>query len=207
MEHLVVSEIAKHGYLAIFFLMILESACIPVPSEVVMVFGGALTAGVAIAGTNAHLNIFMVGLLGTLGNLIGAFIAYWVGRTGGRALVEKWGKYILLRHKDLDKAEVFFDKKGDLAVLIGRILPVVRTFISFPAGVAEMPQAKFALFTVIGSIPWTFALAYIGQALAGNWQSISKSSTLISAVFGIVIVALMIWWYVKRRSSLESAKS
>ncbi len=207
MENLIVSEIARHGYLAIFLLMILESACIPVPSEVVMVFGGALTAGVAIAGTNAHLNILTVGLLGTLGNLIGAFIAYWVGRTGGRTLVEKWGKYLLLRHKDLDKAELFFNKKGDLAVLIGRILPVVRTFISFPAGVAEMPQVKFAIFTVLGSIPWTFALAFIGQALAGNWQSISKSSTIISALFGIVIVAAIIWWYLKRRSTLANAKS
>ncbi len=204
MEHLVVSAIAQHGYIAIFLLMILESACIPVPSEVVMVFGGALTAGVAIAGTNTHLNILAVGLLGTLGNLIGAFIAYWVGRTGGRTLVERWGKYVLLRHKDLDKAEAFFIKRGELAVLVGRILPVVRTFISFPAGVAEMPQVKFGIFTVIGSLPWTFALAYLGQALAGNWQSISKSSTEISVIFGVLIVAAIVWWYAKRRASFRT---
>lgn len=204
MEHLIVSEISKHGYLAVFFLMVIESACIPIPSEAVMLFGGALAAGVTIAGATAHLNILIVALLGALGNLVGSIIAYWVGRTGGRALVERYGKYVLLRHKDLDKAEDFFNKHGDWAVLIGRVLPVVRTFISFPAGVAEMPQYKFALFTLLGSLPWTFALAYLGKALAGNWETVSKSSTPISVVFGVVIVGLIIWWYIKRRQSIGS---
>lgn len=204
MEHLIVSEISKHGYLAVFLLMVLESACIPIPSEAVMLFGGALAAGVTIAGANVHLNILTVAILGAVGNLVGSLIAYWVGRTGGRSLVERYGKYILLRHKDLDKAEEFFNKRGEWAVLIGRILPVVRTFISFPAGVAEMPQYKFALFTLLGSLPWTFALAYLGKALAGNWQSVSKDSTPISIVFGIVIAGLIVWWYIKRRQSIGS---
>lgn len=204
MEQLVVSEISKHGYLAVFILMVLESACIPIPSEAVMLFGGALAAGVTVAGATVHLNILIVALLGALGNLIGSLIAYWVGITGGRALVERYGKYVLLRHKDLDKAEEFFNKRGEWAVLIGRVLPVVRTFISFPAGIAEMPLLKFALFTLLGSLPWTFALAYLGKALAGNWQTVSKSSTPISAVFAIIIVALILWWYLKRRQSIDN---
>ncbi len=203
MEQLVVSEISRHGYLAIFILMILESACIPIPSEVVMIFGGALSAGILIAGTSFHLNILAVACLGAAGNLIGSYIAYIVGRTGGRTLVERWGKYVLLRHRDLDKAEVFFKRRGDLAVLIGRILPVVRTFISFPAGIAEMSVLKFGIFTLVGSLPWTFALAYIGQALAGNWQSISSASTPISVIFALAIIALIVWWYIKRRRLLR----
>jgi len=204
MEHLLISEISQHGYLAIFVLMIIESACIPIPSEAIMLFGGALAAGLIVDGTTLHLNVFYVALLGSLGNLIGAGIAYWVGRTGGRALVERWGKYVLIRHRDIDKAEEFFNKKGDWAVLIGRILPVIRTFISFPAGVAEMPIYKFAAFTFLGSLPWTFALAYSGQALASNWQTVSNLSTPISIVFGVIIIAVILWWYIKRRRSLNS---
>jgi membrane protein DedA with SNARE-associated domain len=202
MEHFIVSEISRHGYLAIFLLMTVESACIPIPSEVVMLFGGALTAGVAIAGVNAHLNVAAVAIIGAVGNLLGSAIAYLVGRTGGRALIERWGRFVLLRNKDLDKAEAFFSRRGDLAVLIGRILPVIRTFISLPAGIAEMPVLKFGLFTIIGSLPWTFALAYSGNALAGNWQSISKYSTPISLVFGAVIVLVIVWWYVRRRQAV-----
>lgn len=206
MEHFIVSEISNHGYLAILLLMILESACIPIPSEAVMLFGGALAAGVTIAGATSHMNVIAVALIGTLGNLIGSGIAYWVGRTGGRTAVEKWGKYVMLRKHDLDRAEKFFSKRGEWAVLIGRVLPVIRTFISLPAGIGEMPVAKFILFTVLGSLPWTFALAFMGEALAGNWQSISKLSTPISVVFGIVIVALIAWWYVRRRQSILGGK-
>src|ERR1019366_8404066 len=122
MEHLVISEISKHGYLAIFVLMTLESACIPIPSEAIMLFGGSLAAGVTVAGVTTHLNLFAVALVGAFGNVLGSLIAYLIGRTGGRAIVERWGKYILIRHHDLDKAETFFAKRGDAAILIGRVL-------------------------------------------------------------------------------------
>lgn len=201
MEHFVVSEISKHGYLAIFLLMTLESACIPIPSEAIMLFGGALAASVSIAGVVGHLSVLPVAIIGALGNLLGSLIAYWVGRTGGRAIVERWGKYILLRHHDLDRAEAFFARKGEWAVLIGRILPVIRTFISFPAGIAEMPLIKFSIFTLLGSLPWTFALAYAGKALAGNWQNVSKASTPISAVIAALILGLLVWWYLRRRKA------
>ena len=201
MEHFIVSEISRHGYLAIFLLMTLESACIPIPSEAVLLFGGALAAGATIAGVTTHLNIIWVVLIGVLGNLIGSLLAYLVGRTGGRALVEKWGRYVLIRHKDLDRAEEFFARRGDVAVLVARVLPVVRTFISLPAGIAEMPVVKFSLFTLLGSLPWAFVLAYVGKAVAGNWQNISRYFTPISVVFAIIIIALIVWWYMKRRES------
>lgn len=203
MEHFIVSQISRHGYLAIFLLMTLESACIPVPSEAVMLFGGSLAAGVTVAGVTTHLNVVYVALAGAFGNVLGSLIAYWVGRTGGRAIVGHWGKYVLIRHHDLDKAEAFFAKHGDAAVLIGRVLPVVRTFISFPAGIAEMPLLKFSLLTLLGSLPWTFALAFAGKGLATNWQTVSKAATPISIVFALVIVALIVRWYMRRRASLN----
>jgi membrane protein DedA with SNARE-associated domain len=204
MEHFIVSQISQHGYLAIFLLMTLESACIPVPSEAVMGFGGALTASVSIAGVTGHLNFWAVVLLGALGNLLGSLIAFVVGRTGGRVLVERYGKYILIRQHDLDKSEEFFAIHGESAVFISRILPVVRTFISFPAGIAEMPVIKFSTFTLLGSLPWTLALAYLGRSLAANWQTVSKAATPISIVFGLVVVVIVVRWYLKRRQQALS---
>ncbi|MGH7234257.1 MAG: DedA family protein [Candidatus Saccharimonadales bacterium] len=206
MEHFIVSEISRHGYLAIFLLMTLESACIPIPSEAIMLFGGALTAGATIAGVSTHLNLLAVVLFGLAGNLIGSAIAYLIGRTGGRAIVEKWGRYLMLSHKDLDRAESYFAKRGEVAVLVGRVLPVVRTFISLPAGVAEMPIVKFTLFTLLGSVPWIFVLAYSGNALAGNWQSIASYFTPISLVLGLAIVLAIVWWYIRRRKNMVATK-
>ncbi|MDA8282155.1 MAG: DedA family protein [Actinomycetota bacterium] len=198
MEHLVVSQITQHGYLAVFLLMVLESACIPVPSEAVMLLGGALAAGVTVAGVDSHLNVVVVALLGTAGNIVGALAAYGVGRAGGRPLVERWGRYVLLRRRDLDRAERFFARHGRSAVLIGRVLPVVRTFISLPAGIAEMPLAQFCVLTALGSLPWTFALALAGYAVAGSWQAVSSAFTPITIAFGVAIVAGIAWWAARR---------
>ena len=201
MEHLVVSQISRHGYLAIFFLMVLESACIPIPSEAVMLFGGALAGGVVLAGVHVHLNVVAVALAGAVGNLVGSWIAYAVGRIGGRPLIERYGKYILLRPHDLDRAERFFQRYGTPAVLISRILPVVRTFISLPAGIAEMPLGTFSLLTLLGSLPWTFALALAGDAVAANWKSVSSAFTPISIVVGALIVVAIAWWALRRMGS------
>lgn len=201
MEQLISTQISQHGYLAIFLLMVFESACIPIPSEAIMGFGGALTAGMAIAGVTGHLNFWAVVLLGAIGNLVGSLVAYLVGKTGGRALVERYGKYILIRHHDLDKAEAFFQKHGESAVFISRILPVVRTFISFPAGIAEMPLVKFSIFTLLGSLPWTLALAYIGRSLAAHWQTVSSAATPISAIVALILVIIIGRWYLKRRQA------
>ncbi len=201
MEHLVVSEVGRHGYLAVFVLMVLESACIPIPSEAVMLFGGALAGGLTVAGVHLHLDVVAVALAGAAGNLLGSWIAYAVGRIGGRPLVERFGRYVLLRPHDLDRAERFFARRGSVAVLVARVLPVVRTFISLPAGVAEMPVARFSILTLVGSLPWTFALALAGDALASNWSSVSNAFTPVSIVAGVLIVAWIAWWVVRRLRS------
>ena len=211
MEHFITQFILNHGYEAVFILMVLESACIPIPSEVTMLFGGALANGTFVAslfvGGGHHLNFVLVGLLGTLGNLVGSWIAYGVGRVGGRPLVERWGRYILLRKDELDRAEVWFAEHGDAAVFVSRLLPVVRTFISLPAGVAEMPPAKFTLYTLLGCLPWTFAMAGAGYAVGSRWQTVEKYFRPISIVFGVLLVALIAWWIVKRARARRTQAS
>lgn len=207
MEHLVVSQISRHGYLAVFVLMVLESACIPIPSEAVMLFGGALASGAVSAGVHSHLNVVAVALCGTAGNLVGSLIAYAVGRVGGRPLIERWGRYILLRQKELDRSERFFARRGPIAVLVARVLPVVRTFISLPAGVSGMPVVPFAVLTALGSLPWTFALAFAGRALAGNWNSVSSAFTPVSIIIGVLIVAGIAWWVLRRLRERSKALS
>lgn len=198
MEHLVVSQISRHGYVAIFALMVLESACIPVPSEAVMLFGGALAGGAVLAGVHAHFDVVAVALAGTAGNLVGSWISYAAGRVGGRPLVERFGRYVLLRHHDLERAERFFAQHGTSAVILARLLPVVRTFISLPAGIAEMPLGTFSALTVLGSLPWSFAFALAGEALAANWQGVSSAFTPVSIAFGALIVAGIGVWAVRR---------
>ena len=191
--------IASYGYLAIFVLMVAESACIPVPSELIMTFGGALAAG-AVPGT--QLNLIGVILAGTAGNVAGSYIAWAAGRYGGQPAVRKWGKRFRLREHDLDRAIAWFDRHGSKAVLIGRMLPVVRTFISLPAGIAGMPPVRFGVYTTIGCLPWTTALAVAGYAVGANWESIVSAfhgpSYLIA---GIVLAAIVLgtWRYYARR--------
>jgi membrane protein DedA with SNARE-associated domain len=164
------SFIANYGYLAIFALMLAESACIPIPSELIMLFGGALAAG-AVAGT--RLDLAAVIAAGVAGNLAGSYLAYAVGRYGGQAALHRWGRRIHLREHDLDKATAWFAEYGPAAVGFGRLLPVVRTFISLPAGIARMNRVRFVAYTVIGCIPWTAALAWAGYAVGGRWQQVA----------------------------------
>jgi membrane protein DedA with SNARE-associated domain len=199
MTHFVTTQIVSHGYLAVLVLMILESACIPIPSEVIMLFGGALAGGLTIAGARPNLSVVVVALAGAAGNLIGSLIAYEVGRRGGRPLIERWGRRILIRPHDLDRAERFFARRGDPAVFVGRMLPVIRTFISLPAGIARMPPLRFSVLTLAGSLPWTFALALIGDAVASNWSSISSGFSYVTIVIAVIVVASIVWWIVQRR--------
>ena len=182
--------IASYGYLAIFVLMVAESACIPVPSEVTMVFGGALAAG-AVAG--AHLNLALVIAVGVAGNVVGSYIAWGVGAYGGRAAWRRWGRYVLLRPSDIDRADRWFDRHGTKAVLFGRLLPVVRTFISLPAGIARMSPVRFGLYTLAGCTPWTAALAWAGYAVGANWQHVVSAFhgvtyALIAAIVLLVLI-------------------
>jgi membrane protein DedA with SNARE-associated domain len=197
--------IATYGYLAIFLLMVAESACIPVPSELIMTFGGALAAG-AVPGT--RLNLIAVIIAGVAGNVVGSYIAWAVGRYGGQPALRRWGSRFWLREHDLDRANLWFDRYGARAVLIGRLLPVVRTFISLPAGIAGMEPVRFGIYTTIGCIPWTAALAYAGYAVGANWQSIVNGfhgPTYIIAAVVVIALAVAIWRYSRQRRAENPA--
>jgi membrane protein DedA with SNARE-associated domain len=181
--------IASYGYLAIFVLMVAESACIPVPSEVTMVFGGALAAG-AVAGT--HLNLALVIAAGVAGNVAGSYIAWGVGAYGGRAAWRRWGRYVLLRPSDIDRADRWFGRHGTKAVFFGRLLPVVRTFISLPAGIARMSPVRFGIYTLAGCIPWIAALAWAGYAVGANWQHVVSAFHGVTYALIAVIVLLVL---------------
>ena len=197
--------IASYGYAAIFLLMMLESACIPIPSELIMPFGGALAAG-AVAGT--HLNLALVIVMGVAGNVVGSYIAWAVGLYVGQAALRRWGHRFWLREHDIDRANAWFERHGPKAVLIGRMLPVVRTFISLPAGFAGMRPLKFGVYTTIGCIPWTAALAAAGYAVGKNWHSIyngvSKTGYVIAVIVVVAIVVALWRWGRKRRAEFRA---
>jgi len=197
--------ITAYGYVAVFVLMMAESACIPIPSELIMTLGGALAAG-AVPGS--HLNLIVVIIAGVIGNVAGSYVAYAVGRYGGQPALRRWGRRIGLREHDLDRATAWFDRYGPRAVLIGRVLPVVRTFISLPAGIAGMDPVRFGIYTTIGCIPWTAALAYAGYAVGANFQSIVngfKGPTYIIAAVVVIALAILVWRYARRRRAENAA--
>ncbi len=193
---LVVNIISALGYPGVAVLMALESACIPVPSEIIMPFSGYLVA-------TGKFSLWLVVLAGTIGNLIGSIAAYFAGYYGGRPLIEKYGKYILVSAHDLDRAEIWFKKYGNISVFFSRLLPVVRTFISFPAGVARMPFWKFCLYTALGSLPWSFLLTYIGIVLGENWKSIEVYFRRFDWAV-IILVGLSIGWWIYHKLKFKN---
>ena len=201
MTEFIVQTILDYGLLAVFVLMLLESACIPIPSEVTMLFGGALTNAAFVASVTRDgkpLNFVAVGLAGAIGNLVGSWAAWGVGYVGGRPLIERWGRYIFLRPHELQRAEAWFERYGQTAVFVSRLLPVVRTFISLPAGVAEMPLARFSVFTFLGCLPWTFALTAVGWAVGSQWLVVEHYLKPISYVIAAACVLLVAVWYARR---------
>jgi membrane protein DedA with SNARE-associated domain len=183
----VIAVISAGGYLGIVALMAIESACIPLPSEVIMPFSGYLVYG-------GRFNLWLVALAGAIGCNLGSAIAYAVGYYGGRPLVERYGSYLLLSQKELDWADRFFARHGNAAVLISRMLPVVRTFIALPAGIARMPQLRFHLYTFIGSFPWCLGLAYLGMKAGENWRYLGKYFHEFDKVIGALILIAIIWF-------------
>jgi len=184
--------IASSGYLGIFFLMALESALIPIPSEIVMPFAGFLVS-------SGQFNLWYVVLAGTLGNLAGSLVAYVVGFYLGRGFILRYGKYILLKEKHLLLVEKWFKKYGDKTVFFSRLLPVVRTVNALPAGIGKMNLKKFIIYTFVGSIPWNFALTYLGFLLREKWDIILKYSHILDIIVGILLVCLIVWFIVSYR--------
>jgi membrane protein DedA with SNARE-associated domain len=173
------------GYAGIVALMAIESACIPLPSEIIMPFAGYLVY-------KGSFNLLWVATAGALGCNLGSVVAYWIGAKGGRPLVERYGKWILMSHHDLDRMTYFFTKYGSITVLLGRLLPVVRTFIAFPAGIARMPQLRFHVYTFVGSWPWCLALAYAGKKLGESWNDPHSSFHELFHRFHTVVLVLLV---------------
>ncbi len=183
----IMGVISATGYGGIILLMAIESANIPLPSEIIMPFSGFLVA----EGT---LNLWWTGLAGAIGCVVGSVVSYYVGATGGRKLIEKYGKYILISNHDLDLADRLFKRHGEIIVFVGRLLPVIRTFISFPAGISRMNFNRFVIYSFLGSLPWTLALAFLGQKMGENWEDLRKYFHNFDwAILGLIIIGI-IWW-------------
>ena len=203
------------GLLGIVLAMAIESCCIPLPSELVMPLAGIMIVnGKLLHGTNSLVALLLVALAGAVGCLLGSIIAYIIGYTGGRPLLLKYGRYLLISQHDADKADQFFQRWGSETTFFSRLLPVVRTYISLPAGIAKMPFAKFCIYTVLGSFPWCLLLAYVGTIIGGNLATLSPIFHTFDVVILIVLVVL-IALYIRRhirndrkaRANLASAEA
>jgi membrane protein DedA with SNARE-associated domain len=201
---LLVAFISTGGYASVALLMAIQSACIPIPSEVIMPFAGFVLA-------HDQLQLVLLATVASLASNIGSIPAYWVGAWGGRPMVERFGGYVLLSRHDLDRVDYFFNKYGSITVLIGRMLPIVRTFIALPAGVAKMNQIRFHIYTFIGSWPWCYALAYVGMKLGATWNSNPEFKAFFNRFHFAVEVVLVagivwfVWTHWKNRIRVEAA--
>jgi membrane protein DedA with SNARE-associated domain len=197
--------ISAIGYPGVALLMAIESACIPLPSEIIMPFAGFVV-------DQGKMNLYWAATAGAIGCNIGSVIAYWIGAYGGRPLVEKFGRYVLMSKHDLDRVDGYFQRYGDITVLIGRLLPVVRTFIALPAGIARMPQLRFHVYTFLGSWPWCFALAYVGMKAGASWNDPHSMLKKVlhkadAAIIGLVLVGIVwfVWSHLKNRNEQAAA--
>lgn len=204
----IVATISALGYWGIVLLMAIESACIPLPSEIIMPFSGYLVS-------TGQMNIWLVGLAGAVGCVLGSMVAYWAGMYGGRPLAEKYGRYVLLSRHDLDIADRWFARYGEAIVFTARLLPAIRTFIAFPAGVARMNIPKFIFYTFAGSLPWCLGLAYVGQKLGEQWNKDETLKTwfhrfdFLIGIAGLLLAGWWVWRHVKhlRQDRIEQQKN
>jgi len=198
--------ISSYGYVAILLLMLAESACIPVPSELTMPFGGAIAAG-AVAGV--HLNLALVIAAGVAGNVIGSYLAWAVGWRGGEAATRRWSRFLGGR-SGIERSQRWFDRYGGWAVFIGRLLPVIRTFISLPAGYARMRPLRFGIYTAAGCLPWIGGLAWAGYAAGANWQHVqglvNGPAYVIAGLVGLLVIAGIVVFVVRRRKRQPAAQ-
>jgi membrane protein DedA with SNARE-associated domain len=187
------------GLPAIFLLMVAESACIPIPSEATMLFAGFAVAEPGASAAHHHLTLVGIVAAGVLGNLVGSWIAYGVGRFGRLELVERHGHWLHLKPSHLAWADRWFERYGAPAVFFSRMLPIVRTFISLPAGVAKMPFWRFTVLTIAGCLPWVLGLALAGQAVGSEWTSVRKSLAYVDYVVVVLVVLAIVYAVIRRR--------
>jgi len=190
LAHFIIATISASGYFGVALLMGIESACVPLPSEIIMPFAGYLVY-------QGRFQLIWVATAGAIGCNFGSALAYWIGAFGGRPLVERFGRYVLLGTHDLDRTTHFFDKYGSITVFVSRMLPVVRTFIALPAGIARMPQLRFHIYTFLGSWPWCFVLAYVGMKLGQSWETDPRFKAIFHRFHlgvELVLVAGIVWF-------------
>lgn len=195
LSRFVIATISQFGYTGILITMAIESACIPLPSEIIMPFSGYLVS-------TGQFSMLGVTLAGAVGNVVGSIIAYYAGMWGGRPFVERYGPYVLISHHDLDVADHWFAKYGEAAVFLSRMLPVVRTFISFPAGIAKMHFPRFVLFTFVGALPWCYLLAYIGVKMGERWEQLRAYFHQFDIAIGLLMAVALgyfLWSHWPRR--------
>jgi len=188
------------GWPGVVLLMAIESACIPLPSEIIMPLSGWML--IADKGLGVEY-VILAGLCGAVGNVIGSVIAYWVGAWGGRPFLHRYGKYVLVSHHDIEVADRWFDRYGDRIVFLSRLLPAVRTFISFPAGIAKMKMGKFLLYSFLGSFPWSVGLAYGGYLLGQNWERIREVMRPFDIPILVIFLALVAFFIWRRIRSIQ----
>jgi membrane protein DedA with SNARE-associated domain len=183
------------GYAAVFVLSFVSSMGLPVGAEVAIIYGGVLASG-QIVGEPHHLNVVVVILVATLAEVLGSLAGYLIGYYGGRPLVDRFGKYVLLTHRDLDRAEAWFARRGDPVVLLGRFIPLLRTFVSLAAGLGEMVIAKFLVFTIIGCAIWCTVLTSVGYSLGSSYRhvlNVFSYAGYLAAVLAVIAVAILFW--------------
>jgi len=193
----IIRLVSEHGYLAIFVLMLLDSACVPFPSEVTLLFGGALTSTLVV-GAGQELSLVGVVFWAIAGTLIGSWLAYGVGYAGGRPAIDRFGRYLLIRPHEIDRAHDWFERHGEAVAAYGRLIPLVRSFVSLPAGVAAMRFWRFTLYTLAGSVIWCVGLASIGHVFGDRWREIERVIQPFAWIIaGVFVVAFVV--FVSRR--------
>jgi len=198
LSDLVIGMIKASGYGGVFFTMAVESACIPFPSEVIMPFAGFVVS-------EGKMTLWAITMAGALGNLFGSIVAYLVGAYGGRPFLERYGKYLLISHKKLEIADRWFNKYGSKAVFFSRMMPIIRTFISLPAGIARMNFIKFCIYTFVGALPWCLLLGYLGVLLGPQWEKMRPYFHILDIVVAVCIVGAVIYLVVRRRKKAVTA--
>jgi len=202
-------QVADRGYLAVLVLMLLGSMCIPIPSEAVMLLGGALAspgfASDALGDPAKQLGLAQVMAVGVVGSVIGSWLAYWAGYAGGRPLIDRWGRYLLLRPHEVDRAHEWFDRHGQAAVFFVRLVPLLRAFISLPAGVARMGFARFTLYSFLGIVPWTLGFGLAGYWLGERWTAVEDVLRPLALVVGVGLLAALAWWAARRSRRRDGA--
>lgn len=190
----IIKLISGFGYVGVFLAMAIESACIPLPSEIILPFTGYMVF-------LGHFDLTKATLAAVLGNLFGGLVAYYIGVWGGRPFLKRYGRYFLINERELAWTERLFAKRGEITVFIGRLLPVIRTFISLPAGIARMNVFKMSLYTILGAWPWCFVLIIAGKKLGENWDSLKSYFHRFDLIIGIIIILGLGYWLWQRKKN------